>query len=295
METTSAARKVEDADPRAGVGERPLRILLAEDDEGFRRFVASILELDGHEVVQLADGQALLQYVSMALFDDVDVGPFDLVITDIRMPGWSGLEVLTCARAAGCLMPFIVITAFGDDEVHERAERLHAVAVLDKPFDMDELRDAVRRVGSSRCEDLACTRSLRALVAVDDPQLRAVTSVVLSGDGFDVQDMDGSGGLLDYLAMRSAADGVTDDFDIIISDVDVQGWRGLGVIGWLRSRGWHVPVILVSSDLTQRAGAREKGITAFLSRPFNVEDLRTVLLNISLWKLARMYSARQQA
>ena len=69
----------------------------------------------------------------------------DLVITDICMPGLSGLEAVAALEHADCLPPFIVMTAFGNSERAEDAKALGASAVLEKPFSMDRLRREVGR------------------------------------------------------------------------------------------------------------------------------------------------------
>jgi two-component system response regulator FixJ len=61
-----------------------------------------------------------------------------------------GLTVLRAFRAKGYRPPFILMTAFGDREIHVEASRLGAVAVVDKPFDFDALRHTVRSFASSR-------------------------------------------------------------------------------------------------------------------------------------------------
>ena len=68
----------------------------------------------------------------------------DLVITDVRMPGPSGVEMLEWLRGVVWSIPVIVITAFGDPVLHAEARRLGALAVLDKPFDVNELLALVR-------------------------------------------------------------------------------------------------------------------------------------------------------
>jgi DNA-binding response OmpR family regulator len=68
--------------------------------------------------------------------------PFDLVITDIRMPVCNGLAIVEGLRAARWTMPIIVMTAFGDATARHRAEMLDAL-FFDKPFDVDDLRTAV--------------------------------------------------------------------------------------------------------------------------------------------------------
>ena len=72
----------------------------------------------------------------------------DLIVMDVLMPHLSGLGVLTALQGAGLETPVIMMTGFAHSSVVERAKRLGATTVLQKPFDVDDLRSAV----------FACTR-----------------------------------------------------------------------------------------------------------------------------------------
>ena len=118
--------------------DRPTRVLVAEDDSDFRRLVACVLERDGHEVTAVADGRSLRQEI------DVDGHcPRDAVVTDVCMPGATGLDVLWSLRDEDKAPPIILMSAFADDSVHLQARRWGAFAVFEKPFDIDDLRTAV--------------------------------------------------------------------------------------------------------------------------------------------------------
>jgi DNA-binding NtrC family response regulator len=69
--------------------------------------------------------------------------PLDLIVSDVRMPGWTGLDLLDVVRRARMGTPVLLITAFGAPETHQEAARLGAGAVLNKPFDLDEFRATV--------------------------------------------------------------------------------------------------------------------------------------------------------
>jgi DNA-binding response OmpR family regulator len=117
----------------------PLRVLVGEDDLEMRRLVVQALRRDGYEVDEAGDGAALLEL----LRDRVASGePIHLVISDIRMPGCTGLQVLERLRSANDRVPVILMTAFGDDETRALAQRRGAV-LFDKPFLIDDLRKAV--------------------------------------------------------------------------------------------------------------------------------------------------------
>jgi CheY-like chemotaxis protein len=118
------------------------RILLAEDDTQFRSLLATALRRDGHQVVEASDGFELVHWLATGTRSGAPL-PFDLVISDIRMPGWSGMEVLAAMKRLGRVPPFLLITAFGDDQVEREARDLGAIATLSKPFDIDDLRAVV--------------------------------------------------------------------------------------------------------------------------------------------------------
>ncbi|MFN7974396.1 MAG: response regulator [Acidobacteriota bacterium] len=115
-------------------------MLLAEDDRELRRLLASVLRKGGLEVVEVEDGGRLMELVARALFSDTGYRPPDVIVSDIRMPGFTGLEVLEGLRATDRSTPVILITAFGDEETEDEAFRLGANALLSKPFDPKDLR-----------------------------------------------------------------------------------------------------------------------------------------------------------
>jgi CheY-like chemotaxis protein len=128
------------------VSHRHARVLIAEDDCSFRDMLLMAFEQEGCDVVAVADGASLLDVLATSLHPKSDIKPFDLVISDIRMPGWGGLVALENLPRSPLAPPVVVITAFGSDELHAQAKRAGAVAVLDKPFDIAELTALSRRV-----------------------------------------------------------------------------------------------------------------------------------------------------
>jgi CheY-like chemotaxis protein len=119
------------------------RILLAEDDPEMKKLLSHRLRRDGCLVLELPDGRQLLAAVAAELLHLDDGHPIDLIISDVRMPGPSGLQILTAVRRSNWHVPFILITAFGSPELRTEARRLGASATFDKPFDLDDLMTAV--------------------------------------------------------------------------------------------------------------------------------------------------------
>src|SRR5215468_2968896 len=93
-------------------------VVLAEDDREMRMLVATTLRRAGWDVIEARD-------------DGTDC----VIVSDIRMPGMSGLDALERLRDIGWVGGIILITAFGDEATHARAHEMGANTVLDKPFD----------------------------------------------------------------------------------------------------------------------------------------------------------------
>jgi DNA-binding response OmpR family regulator len=125
--------------------DRPARIVIAEDDFEMRRLVADCLRREGYEVHEVADGAELLLRIEDSFFMRRIPVPIDLFVTDIRMPVYTGLEIVSGMREADLKMPVVIMTAFGNPETRERAQALGA-ELLDKPFKMEALRELVRRL-----------------------------------------------------------------------------------------------------------------------------------------------------
>jgi two-component system response regulator (stage 0 sporulation protein F) len=118
------------------------RILLAEDDGAMRSMLASVLRRAGLEVVEACNGSETLELLAYAF---AGCGSrFDLIISDVRMPGYDGLNVLASIREMPNRAPLILITAFGTAAAHATAKRLGAFAMLDKPFQLADLLEQVR-------------------------------------------------------------------------------------------------------------------------------------------------------
>lgn len=118
------------------------RILLAEDDAMFRSLLAAILLGEGHELVEREDGKAALAALQRQ--------SFDLVLSDLRMPGLNGLELFRAAKVQGIAPPFVLLTAFGTVEEAVDAMKEGVTDFLTKPLkDPETLRELVRRILSN--------------------------------------------------------------------------------------------------------------------------------------------------
>ena len=119
------------------------RILLAEDDDNVRRFVARALELSGHEITEAEDGGIAAEIMA------AEAGRFDLLLSDIKMPVMDGIALALNVGAAWPEVTIVLMTGFADQR--ERAHGLEALIydVITKPFTLQDLvqkvEDALNR------------------------------------------------------------------------------------------------------------------------------------------------------
>ncbi|HEY6399903.1 MAG TPA: sigma-54 dependent transcriptional regulator, partial [Blastocatellia bacterium] len=113
------------------------KILIAEDDADLRDLLQDDLEDAGYETVVAIDGRAAMAHVERGR------ERIDLLITDMRMPGLSGDDLLSAMRTRRSEAPVIVITAFGSVEQAVEMVKAGAFQYLTKPFDTDDLLRAV--------------------------------------------------------------------------------------------------------------------------------------------------------
>ena len=119
------------------------RILVADDEAGLREFITDCLELDEHTVVAAKDGKEAAKLL--------DERGFDLVLTDLKMPGLDGMAVLRKVRAEQPEVEVIVMTAHGTVDNAVEAMKLGAFEYLQKPISgPDELRLLVGRAVERR-------------------------------------------------------------------------------------------------------------------------------------------------
>ena len=112
------------------------RILVVDDEKDVRDVLAETLERSGHAVVVAADGEEAADLHHRQ--------HFDLIVSDLAMPGGDGIDLARAVRAhARPDIPILLVTASASPQTLARAYRAGVTAHLDKPFKMAELRDQV--------------------------------------------------------------------------------------------------------------------------------------------------------
>jgi CheY-like chemotaxis protein len=121
----------------------PSKALVIDNDGDTLELVSMWLRARGYEVATAGDARAGLKAYSAAKSAGV---PFGLVVTDVAMPGMTGLELVKALRDAGETVPALLITAYGDALMRPQAKAAGANGVLFKPFDSETLGRCVKAV-----------------------------------------------------------------------------------------------------------------------------------------------------
>jgi DNA-binding NtrC family response regulator len=122
---------------------RKHRLLIGEANPALRDYLLAVLGADGHEVVAMASGTDLMDTLAVSLHPEFGSGRFDLVISDARMLGAEEARVVRKFEDHAEVPPFVFTTVFRDKDLQAKAKSFGALAVLEKPLDIDDLRKIV--------------------------------------------------------------------------------------------------------------------------------------------------------
>src|SRR6266581_2499769 len=148
---------------------RARRILIVDDDSGQRSLLDSFLRSQGFETVPVGSGEEALELLRG--------GQFGMMISDVRMPGMSGLETLRRARKERAVLPILLVTAYADIREAVGAMRDGALNYLAKPIDLDELLLSVQQatgLAESAPIKLSADKELPGQVIARSPLMQAV-------------------------------------------------------------------------------------------------------------------------
>lgn len=111
------------------------KVLIVDDQNGIRILLVEVFSSEGYETFQAANGKAALEIVKLHTPD--------LVLLDMKIPGMDGLEILKHIKQMNPDIKVIMMTAYGELDMIKEATDLGALMHFTKPFDIDEMRQAV--------------------------------------------------------------------------------------------------------------------------------------------------------
>lgn len=114
------------------------RILIVDDEEIMRSFLLDVFVDEGYDLDSAANGEEALEKISRNCYQ--------LIITDIRMPGMDGTEVLKKAKEVNPQTEVIIITGYASPQIKQKCQRLGAAYYIAKPFQINQIRALVNKL-----------------------------------------------------------------------------------------------------------------------------------------------------
>ncbi len=190
------------------------RILIVDDEPSIRKVLSAQLGRDGYEVATAENGADALALL--------DTEPFDLVITDLRMPGVDGMELLGYCITRFPGLPVILITAHGTVDTAVEALKIGAQDYITKPFDQDELRQVILKAlateersrgelhedASGRFAIIGRTQAMKRVYDLIEKVAASPTTVLITGES-------GTGKELVARALHDASDRKNNPFILV--------------------------------------------------------------------------------
>jgi DNA-binding NtrC family response regulator len=124
-----------------------MRILIADDDPGTLFALKATLVSNGHQIITTNDGDQAIKFIK----EEKEKGrALDIIITDLRMPGLNGLDLI---QSAGSIFPSIstvLMTAHGDTDVEKTVMSIEGCTYLEKPFGSETIQRLIKRITNGR-------------------------------------------------------------------------------------------------------------------------------------------------
>jgi two-component system, LuxR family, response regulator FixJ len=153
-----------------------LKVYVIDDDEAMRDSLQFLLESSGFDVTLFETAQAFL--------DALPGLAFGCVVSDVRMPGIDGIELLKRMKAARSSYPIVIMTGHGDVPMAVETMKLGAIDFLEKPFEDERLTTMIEsaiRQAAPAAKDEAVTQDILARIATLSPRERQVMDGLMAG------------------------------------------------------------------------------------------------------------------
>ena len=236
-----------------------LRVLVIEDDETARKQMAKAIRKEGYEVLAAEDGRA-----GVDIFEKEHP---EIVITDLKMPGLGGLEVMQTVKRLSPNVPVVLITAFGGVDAAILALREGVLDYLTKPLDLDQLTLVLGRASEKVREFKEIDSFPTLLLADDDEKTRKRLAKVLDHESWRVIQA-GNG--------REAVDAFDrTKIDVAILDIKMPEMDGLEALHEMRSNSDDFEAIILTGygDEASAIQALRDGAMNFLKKPVDIDQL----------------------
>ncbi|HJV84415.1 MAG TPA: 7TM diverse intracellular signaling domain-containing protein [Noviherbaspirillum sp.] len=259
------------------------RVLVADDNPAAREILAGLVKGIGLAVDTVGNGSE-----AMAAIREAAAGKaYDLVLTDLCMPGMNGLELADAVSAAGLARPpkVILVTAFGREDVLQRAQSRPVAAVLFKPVDQSLLHDTFLKAladGSTACCAARQQRILprfdgcRVLVVEDNEINQQIAREMLLATGLQV-DIAANG----WIALETLFAAEPDTYDLVLMDLQMPELGGHATTRRIRmdERFAALPIVAMTAHATleERDECLASGMQDHITKPIDPDHFYDTL------------------
>ena len=235
------------------------KVLLIEDDDTSREQLVKAIRKEGYEVLAAENGGAGLEVFKKELPE--------IVITDLKMAGVDGLEVMHTVRRLSRGVQVILITAYGETDTAVSALREGALDYLKKPLDLDLLTTALGRAREKIIEHKKSIPFPTLLLAEDDGPTRDRIARVLEKEGWKVFAAADGEEAINVFEQRK--------IDIVLLDIKMPKKDGLQALHEMRgiSDDFEAIVFTGYGDEASAIQALRDGAVNFLKKPVDLEEL----------------------
>lgn len=233
------------------------KILVVDDQDSQRLALASILEDEGHEVLEAESGYQAI--------DTVKENSIDLVLMDIKMPGINGVQAFREIKKVSPQTTVVMMTGFAVEDLVQAALDEGAFSVIYKPFDVGKVIRLVESVIDSAI----------VLVVDDRSSDRETLSLILRERGFRVKEAEDG-----EQAVQMVGDSY---YDVILMDVKMPGMDGFGAFEKIKEKEPGAKVLFITgfSDDDHVREALEAGAYPVTQKPFDIENLLSLVTQMS--------------
>ncbi|MFC1782134.1 response regulator [Planctomycetota bacterium] len=252
-----------------------LRVLIVDDDRQMAKTLTDIFRVKGYRAEAAHSGSEALEKVKAA--ETEAEGRFGCVLTDIKMPEMSGVELHRAVKAIDPDLPVVFMTAYAADETVKEGLAEGGVALLAKPLDINLMLNFF----------LTLSKESVIVIIDDDANFCKILHDILKARGFHVIEIADPANVMQTLVP---------DGQVVLLDMKLRELSGLDVLREIRRRHPRQPVILVTGYRQEMAEAIQVcldiGAYTCLYKPFEIEELLTVLAEIRHGELASALSRR---
>lgn len=242
---------------------KPLKVLVVDDDSRMVKTICDILKVKGYTAIQAYSGDEALQKVR-------ENQP-DCVLMDIKMPGIDGVESTKMIKAISPDLPVVLMSAYATEDQTNEAKKQGAYTVLTKPIDVQQVLSF-----------LSLLRKEESILVVDDdPAFSRTLRDILQASGYNVDTEADPEKVLGHMERNYKL--------VVLLDLNLGSVNGLDVLQAIRAKYPGKPVVLITGYREAMASSIETGLQigayACLYKPFAIEELTGIIEEISRGKL----------